>query len=158
MNRHTFLFIFLGIFLFSCRTTTESLPHLFSDFRTAAKKGDEAALRRLTLDFTVRKPKLNLQEGIVKGVLTQREKGDFAYSDAAIQCLRKEYLSKFQPISEDEFQKIAEDYKFSENPQLQKLRASDVLRIEQGIAKVVVLHLEDGYKLFYWRDLNALVE
>jgi len=152
----TSLFLLLLSLLTACSPSRAGLGRLFGSLQQAAKNNNEKQLRRLTIAYVVGKPLLNLQEGIVQGILSRHEKGDFAYSDSALRRLRREGLSRFEPITEAEWEQMNLDFRFGSDPVLYPLQARDVLRFEQAPAVVVVFRFGGRLRLFYWRDLPVL--
>lgn len=156
-NKIKLLSILIAFGALGCqRQNTETLSGLFNYFKTAAKKNDENKLKEMTIDYVVRKPKINLQEAIIKGVKEYREKGDFAYSEQAIKTLITKHISDFKNISEEELQQIKAEFGFEQHPQLSQLKSDDVWRLDIPPTKVVALRIDGAFRLFYWRDLTSL--
>lgn len=151
-----FLFVVHALTANSQTKLDKALGQFFEQIRRAAHAKDSALLQSFTIDFIVRKPKINLGEGIVKGILEERPSGDFAYTESALRRLSRHYTKQFKAVSAEEFAQIAKEFHFGEHPQLQQLQATDVFRLDIAPTKVVVLRLNGVYKLFYWRDLPQL--
>jgi len=155
MKKIIISFLTLALFMSACAKKITTATAFFKEFQQAAVQKDEKKLRQLTVSYTLKKPKIDLQDAIVLGIQQERPIQDFAYSDAALSILVNDHLDKFEPIDAATFIEVQEEFGFAEHPSFKKLTKDDILVFDYNDVYIILFKIDGSLKLFFWEDLTS---
>jgi len=148
------LFLVISVCLSSCSDETDTPKKLFTEIKIAAINSDKVRLNDLVYNINV--PEENMHKEIVKGILKNKQSGDYAYSDEAIGILLDQHTEKFRVIGNSLYQKLFRHGPYSTDTEMSKIPFKDIFVFEKDQARIIIVRIENMYKLLFWENLNDL--
>lgn len=146
--------------------SADTPAHLLETIRQLASQGDYASLEDYLYPLTIPNyggGPYDVRQQMLEGIRSQKSGSDFAYSDAAIGVLIARYIDRFRPLKAAEAALLQQQYRLDD----QRLQALAKQSPEAFVAfneplgsgchpMILLVKLDQAYKLMYWYNLTCL--
>lgn len=146
--------------------SADTPAHLLETIRQLAAQGDYASLEDYLYPLTIPSyggGPYDVQQQMLEGIRAQKAGSDFAYSDAAMGVLIERCIDRFRPLKAAEAAMLQQQYRLNDQrlQTLAKQSPEAFVAFNEQLGPgchpmVLLVKLDQAYKLMYWYDLTCL--